>query len=64
MLRKVTAEGRAVEREDGGGQRVGTDHVEDEARVITHTWQAHQPRQHLRGGSYGVWLRCVAQVCG
>mgnify|MGYP001433039339 CR=1 FL=1 len=55
MLRKVTAEGRAVEREDGGGERVGTDHVKDEAGVVAHARQAHEPRQHLR---------VVAKGCG
>ena len=54
-MRKVTAEGRAVEREDGGGERVGTDHVKDEAGVVAHARQTHEPRQHLR---------MVAKGCG
>ena len=57
MLSKVTAEVRAVEREDGGGERVGTDHVKDEAGVVAHTRQAHEPRQHLGVVAKGVRLR-------
>ena len=59
----MTAQGGAVEREDGGGERVGTDHVEDEAGIVAHARQPHEPRQHLRCEvEHGVAVGQVVEV--